>query len=275
MRRSERIAIMTKILTHNPRVLYPLNYFANMLNAAKSTISEDLALIKETFNSFNEGRIVTVPGAAGGVKYIPFLTREKILEDLEELAQKLQDPDRVLPGGYLYMTDIIFNPVYASKIGKIFATVFGNLEPDYVVTIETKGIPLALATAKAFNIPLVIIRDSSKVTEGSSVSINYVSGSTRRIQTMALARRSLPLESKVLLIDDFMKAGGTAQGMQDLMQEFKAEVLGLGILVGTTTPKEKLVDNYLALLELEALDEKEKNILIRPGEWLKNREFSF
>ena len=201
---------------------------------------------------------MTLAGAAGGVKYIPFLTREKILEDLEELAHKLQEPDRVLPGGYLYMTDIIFNPIFANKIGEIFATVFSNLEPDYLVTIETKGIPLALATAKAFNVPLVIIRDNSKVTEGSSVSINYVSGSTRRIQTMALARRSLQPGAKVLLIDDFMKAGGTAQGMQALMAEFKAEVLGLGILVGTVAPQEKLVDNYLALLELEALMKKKK-----------------
>ncbi|HHU31654.1 MAG: pur operon repressor [Zhaonellaceae bacterium] len=274
MRRSERIAIMTKILIQNPRMLFSLNYFAELFDAAKSTISEDLSLIKNTFQTFNEGHILTLAGAAGGVKYIPFLTREKILEDLEELAHKLQEPDRVLPGGYLYMTDIIFNPIFANKIGEIFATVFSNLEPDYLVTIETKGIPLALATAKAFNVPLVIIRDNSKVTEGSSVSINYVSGSTRRIQTMALARRSLQPGAKVLLIDDFMKAGGTAQGMQALMAEFKAEVLGLGILVGTVAPQEKLVDNYLALLELEALDEKEKNILIRPGEWIKKGDFT-
>jgi purine operon repressor len=275
MRRSGRIALITKILTQNPRVLYPLNYFAELFGAAKSTISEDLSLIKKTLQTFNEGYIMTVAGAAGGVKYIPYLTKEKILEDLEELAVKLQESDRVLPGGYLYMTDIIFNPTYANKIGEIFATVFGRLEPDFLVTIETKGIPLALATARAFNVPLVIIRDDSKVTEGTSVSINYISGSTKRIQTMALARRSLKPGAKVLLIDDFMKAGGTALGMQDLMKEFKAQVLGLGILVGTTNPGEKLVDNYLALLELEALDAKEKNILIRPSQWIiNNTEFS-
>ena len=107
MRRSERIAIMTKILIQNPRMLFSLNYFAELFDAAKSTISEDLSLIKNTFQTFNEGHILTLAGAAGGVKYIPFLTREKILEDLEELAHKLQEPDRVLPGGYLYMTDII------------------------------------------------------------------------------------------------------------------------------------------------------------------------
>lgn len=269
MRRSERIAILSKILTQNPGLLFSLSYFADLLGSAKSTISEDLTLIKQTFQKFGEGKIITVAGAAGGVKYIPFLNLKTILKELEELSIKLQDPSRVLPGGYLYMTDIIFNPVYADRIGEIFATVFSEKKPDYVVTIETKGISLALTTARAFNVPLLIIRDDSKVTEGSSVSINYVSGSTKQIQTMALARRTLEPGAKVILIDDFMKAGGTAQGMQDLMAEFKAEVLALGILVGTTEPQEKLVNNYLALLELEALNEKEKSILIRPGAWLK------
>ena len=117
-------------------------------------------------------------------------------------------------------------------------------------------------TAKAFNVPLVIIRDDSKVTEGSAVSINYVSGSTKKIGTMSLARRALPAEAKVIIIDDFMKAGGTAKGMMEMMKEFKAEVLGMGVLVDTKEPENKLVDDYLGLLELIELDEKNEKIVI-------------
>ncbi|WP_227763960.1 pur operon repressor [Zhaonella formicivorans] len=270
MRRSERIAIITKILSTNPRTHFSLNYFAGLLDAAKSTISEDLTLVRDTFQEYGLGQVVTIPGAAGGVKFLPLLSLSKIASLLEEMSERLAEQERIIPGGYLYMTDLIFNPKHAGEIGEIFATVFKEIEPDYVVTIETKGIPLAMSTARAFNVPLVIIRDDSKVTEGSAVSINYVSGSTRRIRTMALARRSMATGSKVLLIDDFMKAGGTARGMLELMAEFKAEVLGMGVLVSTTEPKEKLVDNYLALLELEALDEKEKRISIKPGKWLYN-----
>jgi len=86
-------------------------------------------------------------------------------------------------------------------------TRFASLAPDYIMTVETKGIPLAFATARAANLPLVTVRRGSKVTEGSSVSINYVSGSTHRIQTMSLPRRAIPSGAKVLIIDDFMKAG--------------------------------------------------------------------
>lgn len=263
MRRSQRIAIITKMLCENPRTLFSLNYFAEALDAAKSTISEDLSMVKDTLSEFGLGQVMTVAGAAGGVKYLPFLARDKINAILQELALRLAEQDRIIAGGYLYMTDLIFNPKYATQIGEIFASVFSDADPDYIVTIETKGIPLAMATAKAFNVPLVIIRDDSKVTEGSAVSINYVSGSTRHIRTMSLARRAMSLGAKVLLIDDFMKAGGTARGMQEMMHEFKAVVLGTGVLVSTTEPQEKLVDSYTALLELEALDERQRQIMIK------------
>ena len=57
-----------------------------------------------------------------------------------------------------------------------------------LVTIATKGISLANAVANVLNLPVVVIRKDNKVTEGSTVSINYVSGSSRKIETMVLKR---------------------------------------------------------------------------------------
>ena len=59
------------------------------------------------------------------------------------------------------------------------------------MTVATKGIPLAYAVANYLDVPVVIARKDNKVTEGPTVSINYVSGSSKRIQTMTLAKRSL------------------------------------------------------------------------------------
>lgn len=262
MRRSERMVLITKMLLEHPQELFTLGYFADFFHSAKSSISEDLSIIKETLQSSGQGDLETVSGAAGGVRFLPYNSFEKEENFLNELAVLLSNSERILPGGYLYMTDIIFNPTIAAKIGAIFAHRFKGKEPDYIVTVETKGIPLALMTAKAFNVPLVIIRDDSKVTEGSALSINYVSGSTKKIGTMSLARRALPPGAKVIIIDDFMKAGGTAKGMTDLMKEFKAEVLGMGVLMDTKEPQDKLVESYLGLLELVELDEKNEKVVI-------------
>jgi purine operon repressor len=183
---------------------------------------------------------------------------------LTQMAQQLSDPERIIPGGFLYMSDLLFTPELMMQAGEIFRARFSSVTPDYVMTVETKGIPLAFSTARAFGLPLVIVRQGSKVTEGPSVSINYVSGSTKRIQTMSLPRRALSSGSKVLVIDDFMKAGGTAQGMIDLANEVGAQVVGTGVLIATIEPEKKLIEDYLALLMLHDVGQHTKMIDIRP-----------
>ncbi|MBJ7888153.1 pur operon repressor, partial [Bacillaceae bacterium HSR45] len=111
----------------------------------------------------------------------------------------------------------------------------------------------------------VVVRKDNKVTEGSTVSINYVSGSSNRIQTMSLAKRSLQTGSHVLIIDDFMKAGGTINGMINLLDEFNAHVAGIGVLVEAQGVKERLVDEYMSLLTLSEIDMKEKKVEIQNG----------
>jgi len=114
----------------------------------------------------------------------------------------------------------------------------------------------------------VIVRRDNKVTEGSAVSINYVSGSTKRIQTMSLARRALQEEAKVLIIDDFMKAGGTIQGMIDLLREFRATVKGVGVFVESAMHgEEQLVNDYVSLAKITNIDPKLRQIKVLPGNY--------
>ncbi|MTI46478.1 pur operon repressor [Sporosalibacterium faouarense] len=270
LKRNQRIGALMKILADNPNQVLTYNYFTEKFDAAKSSISEDIVIAKKLVDRLELGNIETISGAAGGVKFIPTLSKESIRTFLKELGNKLADKSRIIPGGFIYMTDILYSPKNAKNIGKIFATMYMGQEIDYVVTVETKGIPIAIMTAEVLNVPLVIIRRNAKVTEGSTVNINYVSGSTRKIQTMSLSRRAMQEGSKVLIVDDFMKAGGTAKGMRDMMNEFNAEVVGIGVVIATERPKEKLVDNYVSLLTLKEVYEKEEEITIYPNELLAN-----
>lgn len=258
---------MSQILMARPNATIPLTYFAELFGAAKSTISEDLLTVKEGFTISGRGRLETLPGAAGGVRYLPELPPEEGKSFLEDLAKRLSVPERVLAGGYLYMSDILFDPAYLKPLGLIFGNVFREAKAEAVVTIETKGIPLALATAEVLGLPLVVIRRGSRVTEGSSVGINYVSGSTRRIDTMSLPRRALTEGKRILLIDDFMKAGGTALGMMNLMAEFKAEVVGVGIFVEAGGNQPKLVQRHLSLLQLTGLETENGEISVVPANY--------
>ncbi|MFZ5966679.1 MAG: pur operon repressor [Bacillota bacterium] len=266
LKRNERIGALIKLLCDSPNEVFTLSYFTSRFNAAKSTISEDIVVAKKLMEDAKLGKIETIAGAAGGVKYIPLANRESSRSLLEEMALKLSDSSRIIPGSLIYTADIIYDPSIVRKMGEIFATQFIHESIDYIITVETKGIPLALMTANAMNIPLVILRRDSKVTEGSTVSINYVSGSTGKIQTMSISKRAMKTGASVLIIDDFMKGGGTAKGMIDMMKEFDAKVKGIGVMIATKEPKDKLVENFVPLLILEQIHEGSKKIYIHPNE---------
>ncbi|OUS70966.1 pur operon repressor [Paenibacillus sp. MY03] len=271
LKRSSRLVEMTQYLLSRPHTLISLTAFAERYQSAKSSISEDLAIIKEVFEEEGIGDLQTLAGAAGGVKYMPKMRESVALDIMKETCRELEQPDRVLPGGYLYMTDMLGQPELLADVGRMFATAFADRKIDVIMTVETKGIPLAYATAACLNIPVVIVRRDNKVTEGSAVSINYVSGSTKRIQTMSLARRALKEQSRVLIIDDFMKAGGTIQGMMDLLFEFKATVAGVGVFVesGEVELEERLLEDYVSLAKLTAVDMKSKQSTVIPGNYFK------
>ncbi len=255
MKRSERIVAMTNYFLEHPRVLTSLPFFSEKYDAAKSSISEDLDIIDQMFKNDGIGRLETVAGAAGGVRYLPHFSEENSTEFIDGLCQQLKDPLRILPGGYLYMSDLLGEPEIVRNIGKIFSTAFSNLGVEYIVTVATKGIPLAYATAQILNVPVVIARRDPKVTEGSTVSINYVSGSSRKIQTMVLAKRSLPEGSTVCIIDDFMKAGGTINGIKSLLNEFNANVVGIGVLAeAEDEEEERVVEDYTSLIKIQDVD---------------------
>ncbi|GAA0504040.1 pur operon repressor [Salinibacillus aidingensis] len=268
MKRSERLVAMTNYLINHPRRLVSLPFFSEQYDAAKSSISEDLDIVDQMFKAQGIGKLETVAGAAGGVKYIPLYSNENSEQFINELCNRLEDPARILPGGYLFMSDLLGDPELMRNLGKIFATAFADKEIDYIVTVATKGIPLAYATANILNVPVIIVRRDPKVTEGSTVSINYVSGSSRKIQTMVLSKRSLPEGSNVCIIDDFMKAGGTITGMQSLLKEFNANVQGIGVLAeAEDEEEERVVNDYISLIKIQDVDIKGNKIEALKGNY--------
>lgn len=263
--RNQRIAIITKTLMENPNKVINLNNFTEMFNAAKSTISEDLFVVKDILNKVSMGKIETISGAAGGVKYISGMSEEKSRKFVDDLCINLTKEDRIIPGDFLYVTDIMCNPQIIQRAAVILASFFTNKNIDYVLTVETKGIPLAFEVAKLLGVQLVVVRRENKLTEGSTLSINYVSGSSGRVQNMYVSKGAIKRNSKCVFIDDFMKAGGTALGIINILKEFDSELLGIGVLIDNTSIPKKLVQDYVSLVEFKGFDEDGK-ILVKPSD---------
>ncbi|QAT42515.1 pur operon repressor [Aminipila luticellarii] len=260
MKRAERVAAIIKILSDTPNKLYSLNYFCTLFGAAKSSISEDLLTAKQTLQSVNLGIIQTISGSGGGVKYIPYISDENCRLLQEELCEKLRDGSRILGGGFLYTSDVMFDANIARQVATVFARKFQDYKAEYIATIETKGIPIATMTAHMLHLPMIIIRRESKISEGSTLSINYFSGSSDRVQKMSVSKRAVVPGSKVLIIDDFMRAGGSVKGIKDILAEFEVEIVGTGIVIASTEPEKKKIQDYCTLLYLGKVDENTKEI---------------
>lgn len=270
IRRNERMSAMMKVLTDAPNRIFTLSYFCDMFGAAKSTMSEDIDILRDVVSAFGLGELETVTGAAGGVRYRTRVKPADAKACISGLCGELSGTDRVLPGGFLYYSDILSNPETVQHMGEIIATAYYDAAPDFVLTMETKGIPVALATAKALGVPLVIARHSSKVYEGSAVNINYVSGSSGSIQTMSLSRRAVKEGQKALIVDDFLRGGGTAKGMIDLMREFSVEVVGMAFVMETAAPAKKRITGQksLMILDFTGDDADLAEAVVRPAAWL-------
>lgn len=96
IKRNERLAAISRILTASPNRIFTLSHFTEMFGAAKSTVSEDLSILADTFAQFDLGRLTTVAGAAGGVIYRAIPSKQRAVAALEALSDKLSMPGRLL-----------------------------------------------------------------------------------------------------------------------------------------------------------------------------------
>lgn len=266
--RNSRVVAITKILMENSNKVIGLNKFSDLLNAAKSTISEDIVIVREVLKKLEMGTVETISGAAGGIRFVPGIGKEKANEFSRELCKLLKDDSRVIAGNFIYMTDLMYNPEIINKAGVILSSYFNELDVDYVITVQTKGIPLAYEVARNLGVQLVIARRDTQVTEGPTVTINYVSGTSGRLQQMSLSKKSMKSGSRSIFIDDFLKGGGTAQGIKDLLKEFDSELVGIGVLVDNKDVEKKLVDNYVSIVEVGHVN-KESAIDVEPSKMFR------
>lgn len=255
MQRSERFIRLTKWLVDQPNVPLSLSDLSERLDAAKSSLSEDIGKIRGVFEVEGEGSIASMQGFSGGVKYTAGVSPRRRKAFFSAMVARLSDPSRVLPGGFLYMSDVLGDPEVLDTAGQLFAGAFREARVNVVVTIETKGIPLAVATARYLHVPVAIARREQRVTEGASLSMHYISGSERRIHTMSLSKRAMPESARAVVVDDFMRAGATAKAVVNLLSEFSAEVVGAAVLMSTSEPARKLVTEYTSLFQLDPIEE--------------------
>lgn len=226
MKRSERIAYLTKTLVDAPNQVISLRTFSEDIGASKTSLSEDIDILKRTFHKLKLGYIETIVGAGGGVRYRPHKNPQALQRALQEIHNLLENPARLILNDYLYYGDILFHPQRLQDLALAILSLYPDEKIDGILTIETKGVPLALEVARLLGVRVIVARKTNRVSEGITLSVHYKSMSHNTVQSMYVTKGAITKGSRILIVDDFMKAGGTIAGMKSLIQENEGEVIG-------------------------------------------------
>lgn len=264
MKRSSRLIDLTIYFNNHPNVRTSLTYFSERFCAAKSSISEDLAILKKYYEQENIGELITISGVTGGVVFIPRDSKEMVKKSLDQMIEELRSKDRLLPGGYLYISDIIGSPHYVRTIGSALASAFQDEKIDVIMTIATKGIPIAYTIASFINVPVIMVRQSLEITEGSMLTIHYESGSKNTLYSMGLSRKALKKGQRVLVVDDLLKVGGTIRGMVQMVHEFEAVLAGIAVFI-ESSGHPRVQEDYVSLIKYDENNLEGNNLKLAYG----------
>lgn len=247
--RSERLVRLTSKFLLKPSESISLTDLADEFNVSKTVISDDIEVVNSAMQSEGFAEMQVERGRSGGARLLPICAPEYRKAILEEIAKKLSDADRYLPGGLVYYSDLIFNPEISLPLGLAMASLFSSAEPDIIMTTEVKGIPISLFAAHALGCPLAVCRYRNRPSDGSAVAVHYpvANGDVR---TMYMGTRQIQKGSRVLILDDFMRGGSTVAGMQLMVRQFEATVVGTGLFITSEKPQEKAISEYKTLLTL-------------------------
>ena len=82
---------------------------------------------------------------------------------------------------------------------------------------------------------------------------------------MSMSKRAITSGSKVLVIDDFMRGGGSVVGISEMVQEFGSTVCGVGVAIASVVPEKKKVDDYTCLVYIDDIIKEDKSIRLIPN----------
>lgn len=154
---------------------------------------------------------------------------------MRELEERILKDGRVLPGEVLKVDNFLnhqVDPDLMFSIGTEFAHLFRDAGVTKILTVESSGIAPAVMTGLALHVPVVFARKHKSVTLIDDLFTAEVYSYTKKTSNhISIAKKFLDAGDKVLLIDDFLANGQAVQGLFEICDQAKADVMGVGIVI--------------------------------------------
>lgn len=155
--------------------------------------------------------------------------------------------DRIRKDGVVLGEDVLkvdnflnhqVDPDLMMAMGDAFYEKFKDEHITKILTVESSGIAPAMATAVQFHVPLVFARKHKSLTLKDDVYTATVYSFTKQTSnTIAIAKKFLTADDRVLIIDDFLANGQAVKGLTEIIAAAGATTVGAGIVIEKTFQK--------------------------------------
>lgn len=168
----------------------------------------------------------------------------------ERLRSLIRDvPDFPKPGiVFKDITPLLADEAAFSTVIDIIVVHFGRGTIDKVVGIEARGFIIASPVAYHFSAGFVPVRKAGKLpweSESETYELEYGT------ETLEIHKDAFAPGERVLIVDDVLATGGTAQATARLVERLGAKVVGIACIIELSFlgGREKLKDHeFLSLL---------------------------
>lgn len=178
----------------------------------------------------------------------------------------IKEKGRVLNGNILKVDTIInhqIDPVLMDKIGDEFYHYFKEKRITKVLTVESSGIAPALMTALKLNVPVLFLKKAQPSTMANPLTAEVFSYTKNKQYTLCAERNYIADNDKILFIDDFLANGETFKGVETIVSQTNAKIVGIGILIDKSFQKghEYIVNKGYDLFSLVNIKSFENGII--------------
>ena len=154
---------------------------------------------------------------------------------MEKLHKRILEEGNALSENVLKVDSFLnhqVDPDLMYEMGTYFKNYFIEHGITKIFTIESSGIAPAVMTAMQMNLPMVTLKKQKSKTLNNDVYQTSVYSYTKGLSyELTLSKDYITNEDKILVIDDFLANGEAVLGAIRLIEEAKASVGGVGIVI--------------------------------------------
>jgi len=150
------------------------------------------------------------------------------------LKEKIMREAEVLDASILKVSSFINHMVDVELMeacGEELAERLEETQPTKVLTVEATGLLPGMFVAKALQLPVVFARKSRQIGVSDSYQTSFKSSTRSTAQDLYVSTEYLNPGDRVVIIDDFLAGGTTADALIRLCRMAGASVVGGGFLI--------------------------------------------